>query len=461
VSGTLEIEWGNLDRMFEAMRLVDQQSVEIDGYFTGHVCSDAGFDYDACVLRPIGDQLEKVAGYFTDLREVFQGRWDGVMESIIASARHVDGVDGTIDYDFSRYLGGMGPYAPQSFPSLPDVDVELFEMNDVTELLEAPGDGEKTMPHNKEWESVTETYDGLRDTINEGIDKINSLGVVSVERISEKSLDEWIVYPLSGNYLAIQGNATACDTTHTAMSSWGNNFSLLSGKVVMALKGEVEASLVLHLNVYNIVMQAVGACINAGSVVFDSIARVSERIAVSVENALVTMAKVLLRVSKKIASRVLGWVGWALLVADIIEKGTAAITDIIDDVRLCIDIISSCFELVDAISAWAEESAERLDAFKELLTLVEQLPKVAGGDLSDLPPIDTTQLETTLDGIGIDFGDAGDAEESLDEELENLEEEYPESLGDDPDEGGDDDDIILAPGPLDGSPYGGDTGTTV
>ncbi|GAA4672525.1 hypothetical protein [Nocardioides nanhaiensis] len=474
MSGQITVEWANLDRMFAAMQQIDTQSTEITTYVNDHMCSNAGFDYPACVLRPIGDQLGTVGGWFADARDFFGEKWLGVMQTVEASARLIDQQDNQVDVDFGRYMGEMGPYVPQDFPPL-TVEVALFDLQDLAlDEPERPEDGQ--LNHNEQWESLSGGYDSLRDTINTGIDRINSLGVVSIDRLPETSLDEFVVYPLSGDYLAIGGNANACNQVQTDMSTWGMNFTLVSGEVTLALQGQVEASLIAHINAYNAVMQAIGLVVGAGSEVFDSIALVSERIAVQVENALVTMLRILGRVSAKIATRVLGWFGWAMLAKDIIERGAEAITDIVDDVRTCIEIIQACFDLKDAIEAWAEEQAQRLETFQEIQDLMETLPvTVQGGNLDDLPTVDLPALEQRLNEMGIDisFGDnEGEGQDALDDELNDLDENYGpdsetgqdaaesdggESDSDDSSYEPDDDEMLMAPGPL--GPDGGSSST--
>jgi hypothetical protein len=458
MTSELTISWGNLDNLFTSMDSIRAQGAKIDRYFGAEVCNTAGFDYDYCVLRPIADQIVKVGGVFTDMRGVFEDRWQGTIEAMAASAKEIDATDNSVSFDFSRYLGDVyGHFQKQQLPRGPEIDVEVFPLDEVAPLLSAPGDGEKTIQHNKDWEAITESFDGLRDTINSGIRKINSVGVVHIATLTEKSLDEYVVYPLSGNYLKIQGNASACGKVEEAMTVWSGNFSRISGKSVAAMGGDVGVSLVAHLELYHLVTRAVGELIGLGSRVFDTIARVSEEIAVAVENALVTMAKILLRVSKRIASRILGWIGWMLFVKDLVEKGAAAVTDIIDDVKMAIEIIDACFELKDAIVEWAEEKQAQLEAFEEMTNIVKELPRaVAGGGLGDLPPVDPQVFETTLGDITYDFGESGTAGGDLDEELQDLEDDYPESMAEDetpsdtyePDDG----EILMAPGPLGGQP---------
>lgn len=459
---TLEIEWENLDRLLQAMNTVGEQSKQIDTYFGDNVCDRTGFDYDLCALKPIADQIGKLGGMFGDMRGVFDEHWQGTTEAIIDSARAIDKTDDAVQVDFGRYLGGQGVWAPPKLPPL-SVDVELFTVADLD--LPDPGEGKDALKHDPDWNMVSDGYDACRDTINSGIDRINGLGApgVHLPRLSDKSLEDYIVYPLSGNYLKIQGNAEACDVVGSAMSQWGTNFSIFSAKMTAALRGEVSGALILHLNVYNLVMKGVGGCIDAGSTVFTQIAKVSEEIAVAVEKALVVMGKTLLRVSKKIASRVLGWLGWALLAKDLLERGFDAITDIYDDVMACIDIITACFDLVDTIKAWAEEAAGRLKQFQKLAEIVRSLPGAGSGGLDDLPPVHLHVVKNTLADITYGTEDAGPGRDGLDDALgdlqEHAEDEVPEDSGDDDDDGS----VLMAPGPLGEAPYLGEpssTGTT-
>ena len=81
----ITIVWQNLDTLLTSMGQIRGQAVEIDDYVSTSVCSTAGFDYEACVLRPIADQLGTVAGYFTDVRELFERRWEGVQASLVTT----------------------------------------------------------------------------------------------------------------------------------------------------------------------------------------------------------------------------------------------------------------------------------------------------------------------------------------------------------------------------------------
>jgi hypothetical protein len=449
--GQITIEWGNLERMFAAMNKVGDQAYEIDTYFNERVCDASGFDYDTCAMRPIGRMLPTLGGWFTQMREVFDGRWDGVGDAIQNTARQIDLRDGDIGHVFTHYRGSGIPSHLRPPPV--DVDVELFEIADLGAELGEPEPGDERLNHNDAFDAAAATWDTARDTINEGVDLINGLGIgLNIERLAEKSLRDFIVYPLSANYARIQENASACRMVDGAMRAWGLNFTRLSGKVHLGLEGQAQLALLAQLNLYHAVMGTVGFGIGKGSVVFDQIAAMSEKIAVEVEDVLVILGKKLGKLSSKIASRFVPGLGWFLLALDIIKTKGAVIQDIIDDIAQCKEIIEDCFALVDEILAWAETQAERLDKFQEVLDAVQQLPLVgemkALGDL----PAGLDDIEASLDKIE-EFGDeAGQTKDELDGALDEMgDKEYedlPDSAPEQYDEG---DDELMAPGPLEGT----------
>lgn len=462
--GQITVEWGNLERMFAAMNKVGDQAFEIDVYFGNKVCDPSGFAYDSCALRPIGDMLPIVAGYFDDMRQLFNERWEGVSDAIYNSAREIDMRDGEINHVFTHYRGHDVP--SHLLPVPIDVDVEVFSIAELGDVLVDPEPGSETLNHNGAFEGAAATWETARDTINWGIDLINKAGV-GVDRLSEKSLRDFIVYPLSANYAQIQANASACQIVDSAMAQWGTNFSELSGKVLLGLEGKAGLALVAQLNLYGVVMSLVGQGIGQGSVVFTQIATMSEKIAVEVEDVLVILGKKLAKLSSKIASRFVPGLGWALLAIDIARTKGAVIQDILDDIEQCRTIIEDCFALVEEIQAWAETQADRLAKFQELLEVVQDLPVIgAMVPLGDLPT-DLSTIENALNDVA-DFGSPeGEATDELDGALGGLDpENYDDgeseesSDSDTTDEYDDDDGVLMAPGPLGPEGYGGSSSST-
>lgn len=297
-------------------------------------------------------------------------------------------------------------------------------------LVDPPEGKQQLYGHDKTYGEVRDGFDQIRDTCNKGIDKINGWLAQAgrserLDRLTESSLDEYLVYPLSGNYYRIQQNGSACKILQQGMNTWASNFTALSKNSLTAFEGKAQISFVAQLTAYNLVMRAVGGVTSAGSVVFNSIAKFSERIAIKVEKVIVEMGKRLLRLSKVVAKRFLGgWASLALLLKDLAEHGLAVITDVVDDVKWCIDAIDACFDLKDEIEKWAQTQADRLEAFKEIAQLVTNLPTVTiGMPLNEVPPLPKGPLKDLLDGVTPDFGQTEEGEEaeaSVDEAADGV-----------------------------------------
>ncbi len=440
MTDTLRIEWTTIESMLQSMVDVGLQAGEIDDYFQEHVVNTRGLDYPTCALKPIGDLLPRLGSAFSQARSSYQKRWVEVIEAIAQTAAELDTTDNGIDIAFRRYVADLD--------SMPDatISVKIFEPKELTGL-DAPDEGEPKLKHNETWETTSTGYDATRDGINGAIDFINELGVpgVSLPRLSEKSLEDYVVYPLAGNYRLLGANAEACSQIDGAFTVWAANFIRLSGQVYIAMDGQASRELATHLKLYALVMKAVGEAIEHGREVFDVIAAMSERIAVAVEHALVKMATKLTQLLAKLSSK-LSPAGWAWFVAELLEKGFEAVTDIYDDLMECKAIIEACFDLVAEIEAWAHAMSDSLETLREIHDMVEQLPRVdAGGGLPHLPAIDFPDHETTLGEIAVrTTTDPRPEARTLDDRLDELEgdAEHEEKSEDD------DGPMIMAPGPV-------------
>lgn len=302
---------------------------------------------------------------------------------------------------------------------------------DVAAALEEPPEGsQKVRGHDKAYGEIRDGFDSVRDACNEGIGRVNGWLEQAgrserLPTLTEKSLDDYVVFPLSGNYYRIQQNGSACKILKSGMSTWGDNFTTLGGNAMLAFEGQTNAAFVAQLGAYSLVMKGVGAVMSSGSAVFDSIATVSEKIAIQVEKTLIEMGKRLLKLAKVVGKRFLGgWISVAALIKDLAEHGLSVITDVVDDVKWCIGAIEQCFSLKDEVEAWAQTQADRLAAFKEIAEIVDQLPYVdRGAPLEDIEVPDLGDISDALDGITPDFtqSDEGEeAEEAVDEAGEGL-----------------------------------------
>lgn len=305
------------------------------------------------------------------------------------------------------------------------------EIADVAATLEEPPEGsQKVRGHDKTYGEIRDGFDSVRDACNEGIGKVNGWLEQAgrserLPTLTEKSLDEYVVFPLSGNYYRIQQNGSACKILKDGMSVWGDNFMTLIPNSELAFTGRTNVAFVAQLGAYSLVMKGVGAVMSSGSTVFDSIATVSERIAIQVEKTLIEMGKRLLKLAKVVGKRFLGgWISVAALIKDLAQHGLSVITDVVDDVKWCIAAIDKCFSLKDEVEAWAQTQADRLEAFKEIAEIVNQLPFVdIGTPLQDVEVPDLGDINDLLDGIDPDFTQSEEgqaAEDAVDGASEDL-----------------------------------------
>lgn len=455
MGGTLSIDWDNVESLLGSMVEVGLQSKELDGYFNEHVVNTVGLDYASCALKPIGDQLPKLGEAFSDMRRYYQGRWVEVIAAVAESADDLNRVDHGIDLDFKKYDGTLD--------AMPDttISVRMFEPQEL--VLDAPEEGTAQLKHNQAWEVTSEGYDSTRDTINQGIDWINSLHApgVHLPRLPEKSLEDYIVYPLAGNYELLGANGDACSKSSEQFTQWALNFGRLAAKTPACMTGDTATGFIAHLGLYGVVMEAVGQGIGQGAKVFSAISLMSEKIAVAVENALVKMATKLTKLATKLSSK-LSPLGWLLFAKEVLEKGFDAVKDIYDDIMDCKAIIEACFGLVDTITAWAETMRDSLAAMKKIRDMVEQLPHITkDGGLGGLPPVHLPAVKKSLGEIEVEVSPTGSEQDDLEDKLDELQaQSEDDDEGSDIDDYDDEDGVLMAPGPL-GQPWetGSSTGT--
>lgn len=108
-----------------------------------------------------------------------------------------------------------------------------LEIQDVSEKLGDPPEGsQKVRGHDRTYGEIRDGFDAVRDACNDGIDKVNGWLEQAgrserLPRLTEKSLDEYVVFPLSGNYYRIQQNGSACKILKDGTDAWSTNFQLL------------------------------------------------------------------------------------------------------------------------------------------------------------------------------------------------------------------------------------------
>ncbi|MDN5746642.1 MAG: hypothetical protein L0H31_16210, partial [Nocardioidaceae bacterium] len=310
------------------------------------------------------------------------------------SASDLDRVDSSVRIDMDK-LRGMGPAADGNNTALTVNMPRLIKPKDVSAVLVEPERGDKELNHNNAFDWVADTWDNGLSVLKQGVEFLRKLGF-EVPDVPVKSLRDYVVYPLSGDWGAIRGNANACGICKKGMSTWGNNFSTLSVEVTSVMLGQTSLRMVGHLNLYNIAVTSMGAGVKAGGIVFEEIADLSERIGREVEDALVWLGKKVAKLLTKIGLRCIPYVGWTILGIELLLKGLDTFKDIWEDAVDCIDMVNDLLDLVDEVKAWAQTQADRLDAFEQILDAAEDLPVVkAHQGIEDLLA-NVTKVEKTL-----------------------------------------------------------------
>lgn len=292
----------------------------------------------------------------------------------------------------------------------------------ITDTLSKPEQGKRQLKgHDKGFDDIDAGWDATRDGINSAIDSINGLlaKVTSFQlpRLTEKSLEQLIVLPLSGDYYAIGANANACTVMHDGLFKWGQNFSIVSADAPLAFRGDAAAAFLLGLNAFRLVVDAIGEVFNAGKGVFNDVARVSEAIAIRVAKIERVLIEKLLKLLGKLVSKFTSWIGWIEFAGEIATKGKAAVTDIWNDIKDVVTAIEDAFKLVDTVKTWAQTAADRLKTFEDIVDLAKNLPKMTPDQALKNLHVDPA-LQKVLDEIFKEFPPVDkDAEGDLNREV--------------------------------------------
>jgi len=273
-------------------------------------------------------------------------------------------------------------------------------------------DGDQKLTHNSEFMAIADGWNKTVGTINDLIDKLNPIiGKLGwhIDKIPWTDLEETVVFPLSGNYKRIQANGGNCKNLDSD-GTW--QFSYNVGRVATNLtttktfRGEAALALAGRMGAFALVVEAAGKAISLAKVAFDGVAKVSEEIAVLVEDALVFLAKKLAELSGKLLSRVAGWIGWAKLAWDVARHGIGVVTDFVDGVQEVYAGIKALIDLKDTIEKWVDQVKADLADLKNFVEIMRKLPNV-GNDvgLADLAPLKIADVRKSVATIKTVYGD--------------------------------------------------------
>jgi len=225
--------------------------------------------------------------------------------------------------------------------------------------LVEPTLGEKALHHNADFVAWDDTFDVVRDTVNFGIRQLNHVGA-GLPLLPEESLEELLVQPLSGDCAQIRQNADAARIAARAFGQWSRHVGLLGVQVAPVWGGEAGTAFVGAVGGYAVAAGGADLLLAGGAAALELLATFSERIAITVERALVRLGQVLRRLAERVAEKLAGLAGMAKLVWDVVSDGLGALTDIIDDIRLVLDLVDELRSLFDEVRTFVSDVEDRL-----------------------------------------------------------------------------------------------------
>jgi len=225
--------------------------------------------------------------------------------------------------------------------------------------LVEPAVGVDGLEHDPTFSAWDDTFDLVRDSINFGIHQLNHLGA-GLPTLPEESLEELLVQPLSGDHCLIRQNADGARVLADAFGDWSRNVAGLGVRVAPVWEGEAATACLIRLGGHAAAAGAADLTLRAAAEVLDLLACFSERIAVTVERALVRLGQVLQRLAVRIVEKLAGVAGAAKLVLDVVTHGIGVVTDIIDDIELVISLIQEVRALFDEVRTYVADVERRL-----------------------------------------------------------------------------------------------------
>lgn len=110
-------DWGSVEQLWDAMRIIEDQATAINGYIGTHVCSKAGFDGPVNALQPLGWAMDAITEAFTSMTEEFQKRWDQTGAATALAIKDFDETDGDVDNTFYGGYLAVVQLTPTQGPS--------------------------------------------------------------------------------------------------------------------------------------------------------------------------------------------------------------------------------------------------------------------------------------------------------------------------------------------------------
>lgn len=319
--------------------------------------------------------------------------------------------------------------------------MSTFVIQDPQGYLTEPAEGESGLKHNESFTEFNEIYGEVVGQINKLIGYLQDGGASFLAKIPWEDLYQELVVPLAGDYGKIGQNGDACSKLASGMHVWAGNVDRLRTGADHTWDGRTAEAFSGQMLQYQLVMDGVGEVMRLGNLVFKGVASISEKLGILVEDVIVKAAELIWKVSKKVASKISGWFGWASLVYEVLQNGFEYFEDLINDIQTAVSLIQNCFDLKTHVEEWAQAEKERFEAFQQIPAIMAKLPEVTAHDLATgtVDPslrddianlheaIKGTKSQEALDQIRQDIADlAGDTDGSAPDIQDPIAEGEPE-----------------------------------
>lgn len=244
--------------------------------------------------------------------------------------------------------------------------------------LPEPQLGGHELRHDRGFEAIDATFDTIRDTVNFGIRQLNHLPGCDLPTITDESLEELVVQPLTGDYPRLRQGADACRIAARALAGWSVDVGAVPLRTRPAWEGASAQAFVRAAGETALAADGAASALRVGAMVFEELADFAEFLAVRAEHLLDELWRALERLAKRVLERLAGPVGVAAVVVDVLRHGADVVTDLIGDVHTVIELVEGARDLVQWARGRVEELAHQLRSLTELRAL---LPTPVGPSL--------------------------------------------------------------------------------
>lgn len=249
---------------------------------------------------------------------------------------------------------------------------------DVPGLLVVPDPGASSLDVPADWRTWDHYFQLVRDAINIFASVADKVPHVELGRLPGGSLADLVIKPFCGDWDRIRANGTAGVAAADAMAGAAGNVAVTPLLLLGGWEGRAALAASVHVEGYALVTRGLAEVVRTARAGFAGLGRMSQEFGEAAIRIIVPLGKLLVRVARKIVSRLGGWVGWVRTATEVIANGLEEVRDIVEDIRRVIQLVRDLIELKHLVVEWVAEVRAQLAVLLELPEVVSGLPRLAG-----------------------------------------------------------------------------------